>query len=324
MNIGKLTFNGNLILAPMAGITNLPMRLLCKRYGASLVYSEMISSEAVVRGNRESTDLGFTSCEEKPFGVQLMGSDPDTLVQAALILHNVNPVGLFDMNLGCPARDIIRAGCGCKLLKKPLLIGKIIQALSDSLDVPVTAKIRILNCTDENLNIARIIERSGADALIVHGRTQNQGYSGRSNLDVIRDIKKELSIPVIANGDISDELTARHVLDHTQCDGLMIGRAAIGNPYIFRRISHYLEKEELLPPGEFDRRLDNILEYIELCRKYNMLTFNDLKLKSYWFLKNRENIKSVRKKINEAKNMDSIMGILGELRNQRINPAATL
>ncbi|MCE8426140.1 MAG: tRNA-dihydrouridine synthase, partial [Candidatus Methanoperedens sp.] len=141
---------------------------------------------------------------------------------------------------------------------------------------------------------------------------------------VIRDIKKELSIPVIANGDISDELTARHVLDHTQCDGLMIGRAAIGNPYIFRRISHYLEKEELLPPGEFDRRLDNILEYIELCRKYNMLTFNDLKLKSYWFLKNRENIKSVRKKINEAKNMDSIMGILGELRNQRINPAATL
>ena len=315
MNIGKLKLNGNLILAPMAGITNLPMRLLCKKYGASLVYSEMISGEAVVRGNKESMDRGFTCTDEKPFGIQLMGKDPDNLTKAALIMQDKFHPELFDMNLGCPAQDIIKAGCGCELLKNPTLIGKIIQGLTDSLDVPVTAKIRILNSLEDTLEIARIVERSGASAITVHGRTQRQGYSGRSNLDFIRDIKKELSIPVIANGDISDELTARQVLDHTECDSIMIGRAAIGDPHIFRRISHFLDKGDFLPPGEFYGRLDDLFEYIELCRRFNMLTFNDLKLKSYWFLKNRENIKSVRKKMSGAKDIDSIIEILEELRS---------
>lgn len=313
MNIGKLRINGNLILAPMAGVTNLPMRLLCKRYGASLVYSEMISSEAVVRGNMNSRDRGFTCSEEKPFGIQLMGRDPETLIKAGLMMRDAYGPELIDMNLGCPAQDIIKAGCGCELLKNPSLIGKIIQGLTDSLDVPVTAKIRILNSLEDTLEIARIVERSGACALIVHGRTQKQGYSGRSNLDFIRDIKKELSIPVIANGDISDESTAKNVLEYTRCDGLMIGRAAIGDPYIFSRISHYLEKGELLPPRSFKERLDDLFEYTELCRKFDMLTFGDLKLKSYWFLKTRNNIKSVRQKMNGAKNIDSIMGILREL-----------
>ncbi len=315
MNIGKLKLKGKLVLAPMSGVTNLPFRLLCKKYGAALVYSEMTCSEAVVRQNEESIARGFTCEEERPMGIQLLGSNTDTLVKSALMLQENFKPELIDVNLGCPAQAVIKNGFGSALLKKPEMVRDIIRQLFGSLDVPVTAKIRILNNLEETLGIARVIEKSGASAITVHGRTQKQAYSGKSNLEFIKSIKNELSIPVIANGDISDEKRAKHVLEYTQCDGLMIGRAVMGNPYIFRRISHYLDKGEQLPPGTFEERLEDFFEYVALCRKYGMLGYSDLKLKSQWFLKNRENIKSVRERINEAMDIDSIMGIMEGLRS---------
>ena len=310
MNIGKLKLDGNLILAPMSGVTNLPFRLLCKKYGAALVFSEMTCSEAIVRQNEKSLERGLTCTEERPMGIQLLGSDPDVLASSAVIMQETCRPGLIDVNLGCPDQAVIKNGFGAALLNKPEKIGEIIKKISEFIDVPVTAKIRILNSPEETCKIARRIEKAGAGALTVHGRTQKQGYSGKSDLDAIKYIKGELSIPVIANGDIFDEKQALHVLEYTQCDGLMIGRAAIGNPYIFQRLSHYLIKGELLPPRTFEEQLDDFFEYARLCRKYDMLEYSDLKLKAQWFLKNRENIKSVREKINDAKDIDSIMGIM--------------
>ncbi|MCZ7356920.1 MAG: tRNA-dihydrouridine synthase family protein [Candidatus Methanoperedens sp.] len=316
MNIGKLRLNGCLLLAPMSGVTNLPMRLLCKKHGASLVYSEMACSEGIVRKNPKSIARGVTCMDERPFGIQLLGSSADALVRSASILQEIHMPELIDMNFGCPSQCVLRNGFGSALLKKPEEVEDIIKKLSGSLDVPVTAKIRVLNSHEETLKIARIIEKSGASAITVHGRTPKQQYSGKSNLEIIRKIKNELSIPVIANGDISDEKQAELVLKYTQCDGIMIGRAAIGNPYIFRRIAHYLDTGELLQPRTFGDQIGEFFEYAALCSKYDMMAYSDLKLKAQWFLKKRENIRSERKKINEAKDIDMILKIMSGLREE--------
>jgi len=310
MNIGKLKLLGNLVLAPMSGVTNLPLRLLCKKYGATLVYSEMISSEAIVRENPKSIALGLIAGQERPVGIQLMGSEPDLLQRSAHILEQIYRPDIIDLNFGCPAQDIVRSGCGCALLKKTGIIREIVERLTGSLDIPVTAKMRVLDSPEMTVEVAKTIEKAGASAITVHGRTLKQGYSGKVNLEIIRAIKSALSIPVIANGDIRDEKTASQVLEYTRCDGLMIGRAAIGDPYIFRRISHYLETGEMLPQRTFDERLDDFFYYVKLCRRYDLLAFNDLKLKAQRFLKNRENIKCVRERLNGALDIDSIMKIM--------------
>lgn len=311
--IGTLKLDGNLVLAPMSGVTSLIFRLLCRNYGASLVYSEMTSSESVVRKNQKSIERGFTCGKERPMGIQLMGSDPVNILKSALILQKIYKPGLVDVNFGCPSSEIIKNGCGSQLLKDPDRIDNIIRSLHDSMDIPVTAKIRILENFDKTLKIARIIEKSGADAVTIHGRTQKQGYSGASNLDFIKKIKSELTIPVIANGDITDEKSAGKILEYTQCDGLMIGRAAIGNPFIFKRVSHYLKTGEILVP-EKKQRLDDFFRYMDMCRDYGMLTFNDLKLNAQRFTKGIENVKQVRVKLNEAEDVDTIIGIMRDLR----------
>lgn len=314
MKIGKLVLQGSLVLAPMSRVTNLPLRLLCKKYGASLVYSEMISSEAVVRENPKSIALGLMAEEERPVGIQLMGSDPHTLQRSALILEKIYKPDVIDLNFGCPAQDVMRSGCGAALLKDNGIIRTIIELLTGSLDVPVTAKMRVLDSIDRTVEIARTIEKAGASVITVHGRTQKQGYSGTVNLETIKAIKSAITIPVIANGDIRDEKTAGHVLEYTQCDGLMIGRAAVGDPYIFRRISHYIETGEMLPPRTFDERLDDFFEYAKLCLRYEMLAYSDIKIKAQRFLKNRADIKSVRERVNGAMDIDSIMEIMEQVR----------
>jgi nifR3 family TIM-barrel protein len=315
MNLKNLELNGNLVLAPMSDVTNLPFRLLCRKYGASLCYTEMVSSEATVRHSNGSISRGITCDEDRPLGIQLMGSNTQTLVDSAIILEEIHKPELFDINIGCPSQKIIENGCGASLLKNPALIREIIQELCANVKVPVTAKMRILNNLDETLNIARIIEKAGAIAITVHGRTQRQGYSGKSNLEFIKAISDEISIPLIANGDIFDEISASHVLENTQCSGLMIGRAAIGNPSIFRRIAHYLDTGEILLPRNITEKLNDFFEYVELCRKLGMITYADIKLNAQWFIKNSENIKPVRVKINQAKDIDSIIDIMKGLQD---------
>jgi nifR3 family TIM-barrel protein len=315
LSIANLKLKGNLVLAPMSGVTNLPFRLLCKNYGVSLVFSEMTSSEAVIRQNPKSIGRGCTSPDERPMGIQLMGSVPENLARSAYFLQEKYQPELIDVNFGCPAREVTKNGCGSGLLRKPELIRKIIEQLSQTLDIPLTAKMRVLEDFGQTLKIARIIEKAGADAITVHGRTQKQGYSGKSDLDSIKGIKKELSIPVIANGDIGDEKSASHVLEYTDCDGLMIGRAAIGNPFLFRRIAHYLDTGELLPDQEKRERLGDFFNYVASCQNYDMLSFNDLKLNAMWFTRGMENVKKVRVEINKTQDIESIMSIMQDIFN---------
>ncbi len=313
MKIGKLRLDGNLILAPMSSVTNLPFRLLCKKYGASLVYSEMTFSEAILRQNEKSLERSCSCLEERPLGIQLLGSNKETLVGSARIIIEKCSPDLVDLNLGCPSRRIMENDCGAALLKRPEVIADIISGISGSIGVPVTAKIRILNSLDETIKISRMIEKAGASALTVHGRTQKQQYSGKSNLEFIKNVKKELTIPVIANGDIRDEKTARHVLEYTQCDGLMIGRAAIGNPYIFRRIEHYLKSGELLPPRSLTEKLADFFEYELSCRRYGLLDCGNLMSRAMWFTRGIKNAKTVRMEINRARDINSILGIMKKL-----------
>jgi len=249
----------------------------------------------------------------------LYNSNADSLARSAHIITERYLPEIIDVNLGCPAQNIIKNECGAALLEKPEAIREIIERLSDSLDVPLTAKIRISRSFDRTLKIARIIEKAGADALIVHGRTKMQQYSGKSNLEFIKNIKRELSIPVIANGDIIDEKTAKHVLEYTRCDGLMIGRAAMGNPYIFRRLKHYLDTGELLPPQTTEERLDDFFEYAAMCRRYGLFSFRDLNVKAMWFTRGMTNIKPTRMEINKTKDIESLLEVMHGLKATDIN-----
>jgi tRNA-dihydrouridine synthase B len=314
MNIGKIRLDGNLILAPMSFVTNLPVRLQCKKYGASLVYSEMIFSEAILHQNKKSLTRCLTCEEERPISIQLLGFDPDSLLSSANIITEIFRPEIIDINLGCPVHSVTRNKCGSALLKKPEIIREIVEKLSCSLQVPITVKMRILNDLDETLKISRIIEKAGASALAVHGRTQNQKYSGMSNLEFIKKIKEELTIPVIANGDISNAKTAKNVLEYTQCDGLMIGRAAIGNPYIFKQIRHYLDQGDVLPPQSRLERLNDFFEYETLCQNHDLLDPGDIRTKALWFTKGMTNIRSVRTELNKAKDIGSVLGIMEELK----------
>ncbi|MGM0770529.1 MAG: tRNA-dihydrouridine synthase family protein [Halobacteriota archaeon] len=240
MRLGGVDLSGNLLLAPMADVTNLAFRLMCKKYGASLSFTEMISSNAVVHGNEKTFLRGMTCEEERPFGVQLFGNCPENITSAALIVEEMFEPELIDINLGCPSPVITNAGCGSALLHSPDLVSDIISDLYKNVSTPLTAKIRILESMDDTLDIANRLEEAGVCGITVHGRTREQGYQGFADHSYAKRIKEELSIPIIANGDVSDGVSAKHILEYTGCDGLMIGRAAMGDPHLFYRISRYL------------------------------------------------------------------------------------
>ncbi|KKH50061.1 hypothetical protein EO95_05955 [Methanosarcina sp. 1.H.T.1A.1] len=298
LKIGRTELPGNLLLAPMADVTNLAFRLLCRQYGADLTYTEMINVNALLNESRKSFIRGLSSPEDRPFGVQLVGGCPEKLREAALIVEEAYSPEVIDINMGCPARCITGAGCGSALLNSPELIYAIISELTDALKTPVSAKIRLLGREEKTLEIARLIEKAGASALTVHGRTATQMYSGSSNLIEIKAVKNELSIPVIANGDIRDEESAERTLELTGCDGLMIGRAAMGNPFIFRRIRHYLETGEKLEANEQSRQLEDFEKYIALLEEHNLLSSINLRTHAHWFTKGLPGSRQVREKMN--------------------------
>lgn len=313
MKIGKTELPGNLLLAPMADVTNLAFRLLCKQHGADFTYTEMISAEALLRDNRKSLLKGISCPEEQPFGVQLVGNSKESLVKAALIIEEFYRPAVIDVNMGCPVSRIVQTGCGSALLQSPEKAYEIIAGLSDCLETPVSAKVRILGKVEKSLEIARLIEKAGALALTVHGRTREQMYSGNSNLEQVRAIKEELSIPVIANGDIKDEQSAAKVQELTGCDGLMIGRAAIGNPYIFSRIRHFLSTGEYLntdPQSKQNQQIEDFETYLALLKEFDLLSSINLKTHAQWFTKGLSGSRNIRQKINGLKDPDSIISVI--------------
>lgn len=310
LKIGKIETPGNLLLAPMADVTNLAFRLLCRQHGADLTYTEMINADALLSENRKSLLKGLSTSEDRPFGVQIVGSSPDKLRKAALFVENEYRPEIIDVNMGCPVQRITGTGCGSALLNSPKLVYEIISELTDALKTPVTAKIRILERDEKTLEIAHLIEKAGAFVLTVHGRKAEQMYSGSSDFAVIRMVKSELSIPVIANGDIRDEESAESALDFTGCDGLMIGRAAMGNPFIFRRIRHYLETGEKLEVDRQAQQLEDFEAYVTLLEEHDLFSSLNLRMHAHWFTKGLHGSRQIREKINNLKDGKAIIDLI--------------
>jgi nifR3 family TIM-barrel protein len=313
MKIADIKIPGNILLAPMSNVTNLPFRLMCKKYGASLTYSEMISADAVIYENEKSINRGMSCEEERPLGIQIFGNSAENMIEAALKIEETYQPEIIDINFGCPARLLTKDGCGSALLKSPDLIHEIVTGLVDNLSTAVTAKIRILEDMEKTLEIAHLIEDAGADALTVHGRTRQQQYSGKADHSYVKRIKQELSIPVIANGDIIDETSARQVLDYTECDGIMIGRAAMGNPFLFRRISHYLETGEMLEYNECRQRIADLREYFGLLEEYDLMHTVNIKAQAQWFTRGMRNGRHIRRNIASSETIEEILQSLDEM-----------
>ena len=269
MKIKDVEFKNNVFLAPMAGIADRAFRELCINYGAGYTVSEMVSSKGLTMGDKKSGELLTLGEIENPAGVQIFGDNPEIMAQAAKMCIKYHP-NIIDINMGCPAPKIAMNGGGASLMKNPLLAGEIIKAVSKAVDIPVTVKIR-KGWDDENITaveLAKIAEKNGAAAITVHGRTRMQMYSGKVDYDIIAKVKKAVDIPVIANGDIVDEQSAAIMFEKTNCDAIMIGRGALGNPWIFRRINAYLNECRVLPDVSINEKMVVMLKHIQKIIEY--------------------------------------------------------
>ena len=269
MKIKDVEFENNVFLAPMAGIADRAFRELCINYGAGYTVSEMVSSKGLTMGDKKSGELLTLGEIENPAGVQIFGDNPEIMAQAAKMCIKYHP-NIIDINMGCPAPKIAMNGGGASLMKNPLLVGEIIKAVSKAVDIPVTVKIR-KGWDDENITaveLAKIAEKNGAAAITVHGRTRMQMYSGKVDYDIIAKVKKAVDIPVIANGDIVDEQSAAIMFEKTNCDAIMIGRGALGNPWIFRRINAYLNECRVLPDVSINEKMVVMLKHIQKIIEY--------------------------------------------------------
>lgn len=268
MKIKDLEFNHIAFLAPMAGIADLAFRELCVQYGAAYTVSEMVSSKGLTMGDKKSAQL-LTLGNDRPAGVQIFGDDPEIMAKAAVKCLDFNP-DIIDINMGCPAPKIAMNGGGASLMKKPELAYEITKAVVQAVDIPVTVKIR-KGWNEESVNaveMAELAEKAGASAVAVHGRTRQQMYSGSVDFDIIAQVKKAVGIPVIANGDIKDEQSAAIMLEKTNADAIMIGRGALGNPWVFSKINAYLDECRVLPEPSITQKMAVMLKHIQKIIEY--------------------------------------------------------
>lgn len=269
LKIGNVTIDCPVVLAPMAGVTDLPFRLLCREMGVGLLSMEMVSAKAILYKNRNTESLMEIAPGENPIALQLFGSDPEILGEIAAQIQN-RPFDILDFNMGCPVPKVVNNQEGSALMKQPELVREIASSLVKASEKPVTVKIR-KGFDDAHVNaveIAKILEDCGVAAVAVHGRTREQYYSGKADWEIIRKVKEAVSIPVIGNGDVYSPKAAVEMLEQTGCDGVMIGRAAQGNPWLFREIRHYLETGEELPRPSMDEVKEMILRHARLQVEY--------------------------------------------------------
>lgn len=268
MNIGNLEFKHIAFLAPMAGIADRAFRELCVQYGAAYTVTEMVSAKGLTMGDKKSAQL-LTLGDDHPAGAQIFGDDPEIMANAAIKCLEFKPE-IIDINMGCPAPKIAMNGGGASLMKKPELAFGIVKSVVEAVDIPVTVKIR-KGWDDETVNaiqMAQLAEKAGASAITIHGRTRQQMYSGTVDFDIIKNVKKAVSIPVIANGDVIDEQTAAIMLEKTGADALMIGRGSFGNPWIFSKINAYLDECRVIPDPTVTQKMVVMLKHIEKMIEY--------------------------------------------------------
>ena len=316
LNIGGVELPSPVGLAPMAGVTDLPFRILCREQGCGLMCTEMVSAKALLYKNKNTKPLLETVPEEHPLAVQLFGSDPEIMSQMALQLEE-GPYDIIDINMGCPVPKIVNNGEGSALMKNPKLAGEIISAMVKKLKKPVTVKFR-KGFNDQSVNaveFAKMAEQSGAAAVTVHGRTREQFYSGKADWDIIRQVKEAVSIPVIGNGDI---LTADDVIrmqDETNCDGFMIARGAEGNPWIFKQILHYFATGEKLEKPSFAEVTDMILRHaqMQIGFKGEYTGIREMRKHAAWYTAGYKNSSRLRAKICEVENYEQLQALFEEV-----------
>ncbi len=321
MEIGNVTLQNGVFLAPMAGVTDLPFRIMCKRFGAGLVYSEMVSSKAMHYNDRKTMELLRTSPEEAPLAVQIFGHEPDILAENA---HKALSTGaqILDINMGCPAPKVANNGDGSSLLKNPGLIGEIVGKVKEAVSVPVTCKIR--SGFEEVCNVeevARIIEQSGADAICVHPRTRTMYYSGCADWSIIKRVKEAVSIPVIGNGDINCAQDAAKMLETTGCDAVMIGRSARGNPFIFAETLQYLKDGTLPEAVPVEKRMSVLKEHIDMLveLKGEYIGVREARKHIAWYIKNLKDSAAMRSKVCTIGSYDALMAELDRYTEMLVN-----
>lgn len=318
MKFRDFEVENEVFLAPMAGVTDLPFRLICKELGCGLLYTEMINAKALCYDDKNTKKMLNILDEEHPVAVQIFGSEPEFMGKAAQILNDY-PNEILDINMGCPAPKVVKNGDGSALMRNPKLAGQVLDQVVKNSKKPVTLKIR--KGWDDNsinaLEIAKIAEDCGICAITIHGRTREQYYSGQADWDIIGEVKSQISIPVIGNGDVTSVEDAIRIKDHTGCDAIMIGRGAQGNPWIFKRIDHYMKTGQLLDRPSKDEKIDVAIKHMGLAIKEHgeYVAVREMRKHIGWYLKGMKNSARFRDQINHMETAKEVIETLNQYRN---------
>lgn len=325
--IDNIKIDNPVVLAPMAGICNSAYRRIIKEMGCGLIYAEMVSDKAIYYGSKKTIDMLYMTDMERPITQQIFGSDKESFVAAAKYINETMKPDIIDINMGCPVPKVaLRAQAGSALLKNPDKVKEIVKAVVEAVDVPVTVKIRS-GWDSQNINavdIAKICEEAGAKAIAIHGRTRAQGYSGLADLEIIKQVKEAVNIPVIGNGDIKSCYDAKKMMDYTGCDAVMIGRGVLGNPWLVKECIDYLEKG-------IEPSLVTNIEKIEMIRKHlNYLLENkpekvsilEMRGHASWYLKGMPNNSEIRNKIMKIETKDEFLKVLADYQEE-LNESST-
>ena len=315
MKIGNVQLDNEVFLSPMADVTDLPFRTICKEKGCGMLYTEMINAKALCYDDENTKKMLRMDKDEHPVAVQIFGSDPEFMGKAAIIM-NQYPNEILDINMGCPAPKVIKNGDGSALMRNPKLAAEVLTAVVKNSEKPVTLKIR-KGWDDDSVNaveIAKIAEECGISALAIHGRTREQFYSGKADWDIIAEIKQAINIPVIGNGDVFEVEDAVNMLEKTKCDAIMIGRGAQGNPWIFNRINHYMKTGEILPEPTLEEKITTAIRHMNLAvaEHGDYVAVREMRKHIGWYLKGLKNSAKYRDQINKITDYKEVITMLEE------------